>query len=899
MYSDFGKVEIFELPVANEMAPATSAKEDCVLLESWTANVANIVQKTLEDLNVQHNRERLIAAIATRLHTSRTSGDLFRAVQNELEDYLRLEAQFREKELLYQRIVEMAGEGIWVIDASAQTSFVNHRMAELLGYPVDEMLGQPLLAFMDKEGQAICHKLLECRQQGIPERHELKFRRKDSSTVWTLVSASPILGADGQYQGALAMVTDISDRKQMEETLAKLNHDLENLVHERTQALIESQAKSQNHEQFLQNIYEGVDSPIFVIDVREDGTLCQGGLNPKAELFMGVKASVVWGKTLIEMFGEIQGTAISTEFSKCVQAGVSLAYEECREFQGKTYWWSTTLNPLKDSRGKVYRLVGNSLDITARKEAEIQQQQHVIELSKWQNRYETAGEASGQILYEYDIQTDCPIWGPNTEKILGYSISEMPNGLENWIALIHPNDRQTFKVQRDHLMTTQIPMKVEYRFRRDNGDFIWLEDKSQFLSGQEDAGTRIVGFISDISDRKQAEAALAASETKFRHFVENISEVIFAMDRQGFTYLSPQFPKLTGYEISEFLGRTPFEITHPEDQPLLAAHRQAIMMQGIPNNMESRIYHKDGTLRWIAVHSVPIYDELNNIVGIQGTVHDISDKKQAELELQYANDQLAFKNAELARATRLKDEFLANMSHELRTPLNAILGHSEILLDEIYGSINEKQRKALGSIDRSGQHLLSLINDVLDLAKIEAGQLELQYLPISIPNLCDASLSFIQPQSAQKQIQIQIRCDSPLPSRFQGDERRLRQVLINLLNNAIKFTPQGGFVTLVVRSDATQQILQFSVQDTGIGIAPEDLQKLFQSFVQIDSSLNRQYDGTGLGLTIVKRIVELHEGRVMVESEVGQGSCFTIELPWQPSAMQKKDLHETLCPPDK
>jgi signal transduction histidine kinase len=229
------------------------------------------------------------------------------------------------------------------------------------------------------------------------------------------------------------------------------------------------------------------------------------------------------------------------------------------------------------------------------------------------------------------------------------------------------------------------------------------------------------------------------------------------------------------------------------------------------------------------------------------------------------------------------------MSHELRTPLNAILGNSEILLGEIHGHLNDKQRKSLNSIERSGQHLLSLINDILDLSKIEAGQLELQYLPISVESLCSNSISFIQPQSQQKQIQLRTQIDPALPTRFQGDERRLRQVLINLLNNAVKFTPQGGLVSLTVQSNPAQQTLQFSVHDTGIGIAPEDLQKLFQSFVQIDSKLNRQYDGTGLGLTIVKRIVELHGGRVMVESAVGQGSCFTIELPWQPpSEMRAK-----------
>ena len=220
------------------------------------------------------------------------------------------------------------------------------------------------------------------------------------------------------------------------------------------------------------------------------------------------------------------------------------------------------------------------------------------------------------------------------------------------------------------------------------------------------------------------------------------------------------------------------------------------------------------------------------------------------------------------------------MSHELRTPLNAILGLTEALQEKILGELSVKQIKAVKTISDSGQHLLSLINDILDLSKIEAGKMELEKLPVSLGDLCDGCLSFVQQLAQKKAIQVKSSIAQGI-SDFLADERRLRQILLNLLNNAVKFTPQGGEVELIITLNGS--MLQFQVKDTGIGISPANQTKLFQSFVQIDSSLNRQYEGTGLGLVLVRKLTELHGGQVAVQSEVGQGSCFTVMIPYQPS----------------
>ena len=244
-------------------------------------------------------------------------------------------------------------------------------------------------------------------------------------------------------------------------------------------------------------------------------------------------------------------------------------------------------------------------------------------------------------------------------------------------------------------------------------------------------------------------------------------------------------------------------------------------------------------------------------------------------------------NEELTRANRLKDEFLATMSHELRTPLNAVLGMTEILQEEMFGEINNEQRDALQTIESSGNHLLSLINDIIDLSMIESGYLKLSCTSTAIAQLCQSSIAFIQPQASQKQIQISAEIAPNLPN-LMLDERRILQVLINLLNNAVKFTPDNGSVSLTVTHEppvknTNQSSVRITVIDTGIGIAPEHLDKLFQRFVQIDSSLNRKYEGTGLGLALVQRIVELHGGTVEVSSEFGRGSQFTVALPCEES----------------
>jgi len=270
----------------------------------------------------------------------------------------------------------------------------------------------------------------------------------------------------------------------------------------------------------------------------------------------------------------------------------------------------------------------------------------------------------------------------------------------------------------------------------------------------------------------------------------------------------------------------------------------------------------------------------------QARLHEQVERYVTELERRVAERtaDLSAANAELARAARLKDEFLASMSHELRTPLNAILGLSEALQEQVYGPLSARQFKSLRNIEQSGRHLLALINDVLDVSKIEAGRLELEKTLVSVESVCQASLGLTKQPAHKKRLKVSSSLDSAVRT-IHADPRRLKQVLANLLSNAVKFTPEGGRIGLEVVGDAERQAVHFTVWDTGVGIAPDEMERLFQPFVQLDSSLSRQHTGTGLGLVLVHRMAELHGGGVSVESEPGKGSRFTVSLPWQGPAL--------------
>lgn len=377
----------------------------------------------------------------------------------------------------------------------------------------------------------------------------------------------------------------------------------------------------------------------------------------------------------------------------------------------------------------------------------------------------------------------------------------------------------------------------------------------------------------------------AAHNAIFAHMHDG---VIVVNQKQRVIAMNPAVLHLLGMANERVLNQ-PVETVLPQ-WPALTNLQQALQNHDSMSVTTFELLLLEPAPRYVELTVSTLRDRRQRVTGRLLTLRDMTKRREMEQALEDERALLARRvaertadlseaNTQLARAARLKDEFMANMSHELRTPLNAILGLSEAMQEQVYGPLNVRQKRALTHIEESGRHLLSLINDVLDMSKIEAGKLKLEAAPVAVDSLCQTALNFIKQAALGKQQELVVELDETVKVVY-GDERRLKQILINLLSNAVKFTPTGGKIGLRVQGNAKDELVQFTVWDTGVGIAADEMSQLFEPFVQLDTRLSRQYEGTGLGLALVYRMTKLHGGSVSVTSEVGSGSQFTVALPW-------------------
>lgn len=390
-------------------------------------------------------------------------------------------------------------------------------------------------------------------------------------------------------------------------------------------------------------------------------------------------------------------------------------------------------------------------------------------------------------------------------------------------------------------------------------------------------------------------ASLSESEANLNALIENSPDHIWSIDRDSRLVLgNRQFfdwmPRILGRrpEIGETLLNESLPHAYLEEwrgyfSRALAGEQFSVEV-GFGNDENSQ---------FVEYRFNPIYAPDGQVTGAVMMARDITERKRAEIllvkEHEFLEQRVVERTAELVQASRAKDEFLASMSHELRTPLNGIMGLSESLEEGTYGPLQPRQIPILRMITESGRHLLELINDILDLSKIEAGKLDLNLDTVHVEALCHAAMRIIKHSASQKGLNVSLTIDSDI-EKIRVDGRRIKQMIVNLLGNAVKFTPQGGQVGLEVSREGADAI-RFTVWDTGIGIPGDKLQKLFKPFVQLDSSLSRQYNGTGLGLALVHHLAELHGGSVGVESQAGKGSRFFFTIPNPPMPV------ESIVPP--
>jgi PAS domain S-box-containing protein len=672
-------------------------------------------------------------------------------------------------------------------------------------------------------------------------------------------------------------------------------------------------------------------------------------------------------------------------------------------------------------------------DISARKRAEAEQQHLAQAVAEWRDRHETAAWASGQILFEDDLETGQTTWGPNTQEVLGYPAEAMPTGVEAFTDLVHPDYQDTFRTAIAKGRQATQPYRCEYPVLKADGTYLWAEERGMTRYTPQGKALQVIGYLADISDRKQTELALqqlnaeleqrvqlqtaelAQSEEALRTIFDNIYDAVFLQDLDGnFLNVNHRAVELVGATREQLIGASIVDVSGPEapleqlpkmfaqlsevdyldfewpsqrvdtqttfesevhskritlaNQPFMLSvvrdiserkrlererarilaileaspdfigiirpngkviwtNQQAqrirhlppdgvpamehyhppwasekVLNEGIPTAQRDGIWIGETALLDANDQEIPVsqlllahYSATGDLEYVSTIMRDISDLKRAEQELRQTNAELegrvAQRTAELVEAkeaaeaaNRAKSVFLANMSHELRTPLNAILGFSQLMAQDAL--LSGTRRDELGIIRRSGEHLLALINDILEISKLEAGRVTFEPTSFSLPQLLDSLTAMLRLKATAKGITFAVDCGPEVPPHIATDSLKLRQVLLNLLSNAIKFT-DAGTVTLQVSLPSDSQpspelgdrtLLRFEVTDTGCGIDPAEYDLLFAPFAQTASG-RRAEEGTGLGLPISQEFVHLMGGELTFASTLGQGSTFTVTVP--------------------
>jgi PAS domain S-box-containing protein len=469
--------------------------------------------------------------------------------------------------------------------------------------------------------------------------------------------------------------------------------------------------------------------------------------------------------------------------------------------------------------------------------------------------------------FEWRIEEDRQTWSDELWRISGRSPSEEPPTKEAFISLVYPDDRRRVAMALEAARGEKREMELDFRILRPPGEVRHL-----FVQGavepDESGKLKMIGIAVDITERRQAEANLRTLSL----IVEQSPEMVVVTDAKGFvTYVNPSFCRTTGFSADDVIGRPPAVFMAKSQN----AEHEVKMWEALQTGREwldeTENRRKDGSAYWVQIIVSPVKDQNGVITHYVSMQRDVTERKLAEMELKRAKEQ-----AEIAN--RAKSELLANMSHELRTPLNAIIGFSELLSGGHIGAMaSDRHREYVGDILDSGKHLLSLINDVLDVSAIEAGMIELHREAVSPTEAIESVRRLVAGRAEKGEIELIIDASPELPT-IHVDARRFKQILINLLSNSIKFTPAGGKVTVHAFVGDTG-VFTLKVVDTGIGMSDDEIAVALTPFGQVDSSLSRRQEGTGLGLPLTLGLVELHGGKLEISSMKGAGTEITVKIP--------------------
>ena len=775
----------------------------------------------------------------------------------EITERKRNEEILQKSEASFRSIFEKTATGYVLTALDGRLLKVNAAMADMLGYTMD--------AFQEVNFQDITHpddisiSAESVRSLLAGEKDTCQFEKRylhwNSTTVWTFVNTTLVRDEQNAPLYFITSVTDITARKQAEDALQE----------------------SQNRYQL---VFEnsGTTNAIFN---RECRLILQNSLSRKS---LGIKANEALGKTALEIFGPERGPTVTERMQRVLASGVTESFDTEFNLPSGKKWFHSTYQPVFDEQHALVGIQVISQEITERKQVEEKLYLQSAML-----------EASANAIVITKVDGTIQWANPAFTALTGYRFPEEVFG---------NNPRELIKSGRQdqafykNLWNTILAGKVwhgELVNRRKDGT---LYDEEMTITPVRNEAGEIAHFIavkSDITERKKVEEALRQSEERLRLSLHAANQGLYDLNVQtGEAIVNDEYAQMLGYDPKTFVETNTawIERLHPDDREITSKAYSNYVSGLLPEyRVEFRQKTKSGNWKWIlSLGKVVEWSKEGSALRMLGTHTDITERKQAEELIRQHTSELETRvekrtadlsrvNADLARALRSRDEFLASVSHELRTPLTGILGLSEAMLLNTYGPLNDRQKNTLSMIEESGRHLLELINDILDLSKIEAGKLELHFAPCILADVCQASLQMVKGMTQHKKQNLHY---SPAvdPVMIDADARRLKQILVNLLSNAVKFTPPNGELGLEVQADETEQVIRLIVWDKGIGIKTEDLYKLFKPFVQIDSSLAREYAGSGLGLSLVQRLTEMHNGSIAVESVTGQGSRFIVTLPW-------------------
>jgi len=764
------------------------------------------------------------------------------------------EAAARESEMRYRKLFEanVAGFALHEIVCDDRGRPCDYRFLEvnpaferLTGLRSADLIGRTVLEVMPQTEPVWIERYGRVALSGESDHFEDFSQALGRHYDVTAYAPQP-----GQFA---VLVLDVTERKRANETI-------------------------RTRETFISGILGSITDALLVLDKTWRVTFA----NDQYVHRVGKPREELLGRSVWELFPEAVGTEVQGTLQQAMTERIAVDYEVYLPlFQ---MWFASKAYPTTDGGLVIY-----SRDITDRKQAE-------AALRESDSRLRLSAEAAHVVLWDWDLQTNKVFFSPEWKRQIGYRDDEISDDLSEWQTRLHPDDlAPTLAKVQAFLANPEGRYEVEFRFRHKDGSHRWIYALADVLRDAEGKPVHMLGCHIDITDRKRAEDMLLKSE-------ELLNEVGHIAQIGGWEHdlVTGQAAWTRGtYEIVGIpLGPVPGPNEHldyypPRDRAVLEEAYQRAVQTGEPFDLELQCTTASGKVFWARVMGQPVF-EAGRCVKMRGTFQDITDRKRAEEKLQEAHASLERRvrerTAELAlakdraeQADRVKSVFLASMSHELRTPLNSIIGFTGILLQGLAGPLNDEQTKQMEMVRSSGRHLLALINDVLDLSKIEAGQLAVQSEPVRMARVIDSVVKTLSPLADEKGLAVEAHV-APDVKDIISDARRVEQVLINLVGNALKFTSEGG-VRIECRAEKDDVVTR--VTDTGIGIKPKDMDKLFGMFQQIPAGQPRSGGGTGLGLAVSRKLVETLGGRIWAESQWGVGSTFTFTLP-----LRGGDTHE-------